>query len=87
MNFLKLYLKERKQKTTNTSEDVGKVKTDFSISGSKNSYSHYKNQFGDSFEKLDIDLFYISGCHSGAYTQRTRYPTPERLLYSQYLGN
>lgn len=35
MNFLKLYLKERKQKTTNTSEDVGKVKTDFLLMGVK----------------------------------------------------
>lgn len=35
MNFLKLYLKERKQKTTNTSEDVGKVKTDFLLVGVK----------------------------------------------------
>lgn len=74
--------------TTSTGEDVGKGKDLFPIGGSENSCSHYRSQYGDSSKELVTELLCISAIPlGGTYTLRSGYLTPERLLYSQYLGN
>jgi len=80
--------------TRNADLGVGKEEDLFLVAGSENVYGHYRNQYGESSEKLDTQLLCISAILGWAYMKGSGYPTPGRLahpfsflLYAKCLGN